>query len=139
MFGNEPDISITMKGNAEHKCTLTSSFSANLKRMESTLYKIDQTINDTQNSINKLKMDLENAMRIVDTPFSQQAELEEKTERLTALTEELNQAAIEAKKKAPEKQRTCYFERAKLKKEAFKDRQKTTKPKERSQDKNEIE
>ena len=139
MFGNEPDISVTMKGNAEHKCALTSSFSANLKRMESTLYKIDQTINDTQNSINKLKMDLENAMRIVNTPFPQQAELEEKTERLTALTEELNQAAIEAKKNAPEKQRTCYFERAKLKKEAFKDRQKTTKPKEKSQDRNEIE
>ena len=119
MFGNEPDISITMKGNAEHKCALTSSFSANLKRMESTLYKIDQTINDTQNSINKLKMDLENAMRIVDTSFPQQAELEEKTERLTALTEELNQAAMEAKKNAPEKQRTCYFERAKLKKEAL--------------------
>lgn len=119
MFGNEPDISITMKGNAEHSCTLTSSFSANLKRMESTLYKIDQTISDTQNSINKLKMDLENAMRIVNTPFPQQAELEEKTERLTALTEELNQAAMEAKKNAPEKQRTCYFERAKLKKEAL--------------------
>ena len=46
---------------------------------------------------------------------------------------------MEAKKNAPEKQRTCYFERAKLKKEAFKDRQKTTKPKKRSQDKNEIE
>lgn len=139
MFGNEPDISITMKGNAEHKCALTSSFSANLKRMESTLYKIDQTISDAQNNINKLKMNLENAMRIVNTPFPQQAELEEKTERLTALTEELNQAAMEAKKNAPEKQRTCYFERAKLKKEAFKDRQKTTKPKERSQDKNKIE
>lgn len=139
MFGNEPDISITMEGNAEHKCALTSSFSANLKRMESTLYKIDQTINDTQNSINKLKVDLENAMRIVNTPFPQQAELEEKTERLTALTEELNQAAMEAKKNAPEKQRTCYFERAKLKKEAFKDRQKTAKPKERNQDRNEIE
>ena len=139
MFGNEPDISITMKGNAEHKCALTSSFSANLKRMESTLYKIDQTISDAQNSINKLKMDLENAMRIVNTPFPQQAELEQKTERLASLTDELNQAAIEAKKNAPEKKRTCYFERAKLKKEAFKDRQKTTKPKERSQDKNEIE
>lgn len=139
MFGNEPDISITMKGNAEHKCALTSSFSANLKRMESTLYKIDQTISDAQNSINKLKMDLENAMRIVNTPFPQQAELEQKTERLASLTDELNQAAIEAKKNAPEKKRTCYFERAKLKKEAFKDRQKTTKPKERSPDKNEIE
>lgn len=139
MFGNEPDISITMKGNAEHSCTLTSSFSANLKRMESTLYKIDQTISDAQNNVNKLKMDLENAQRIVNTPFPQQAELEQKTERLASLTDELNQAAIEAKKNAPEKKRTCYFERAKLKKEAFKDRQKTTKPKERSQDKNEIE
>ena len=69
----------------------------------------------------------------------QQAELEQKTERLATLTEELNQAAIEAKKNAPEKQRTCYFERAKLKKEAFKDSQKTAKPKERSQNKNEIE
>lgn len=139
MFGNEPDISITMKGNAEHSCTLTSSFSANLKRMESTLYKIDQTISDAQNNVNKLKMDLENAQRIVNTPFPQQAELEQKTERLASLTDELNQAAIEAKKNASEKKRTCYFERAKLKKEAFKDRQKTTKPKERSQDKNEIE
>ncbi|WP_455125577.1 toprim domain-containing protein [Ruminococcus sp.] len=139
MFGNEPDISITMKGNAEHSCTLTSSFSANLKRVESTLYKIDQTISDAQNNVNKLKMDLENAQRIVNTPFPQQAELEQKTEHLASLTDELNQAAIEAKKNAPEKQRTCYFERAKLKKEAFKDRQKTPKPKERSQDKNEIE
>lgn len=138
MFGNEPDISITMKGNAEHSCTLTSSFSANLKRMESTLYKIDQTISDAQNNVNKLKMDLENARRIVNTPFPQQAELEEKTERLTALTEELNQAAMEAKKNAPEKQRTCYFKRAKLKKEAFKDRQKPSKRKEQSKDKNEI-
>lgn len=138
MFGNEPDISVTMQGNAEHKCVLTSSFSANLKRMESTLYKIDQTISDAQSSINKLNMDLENARRILATPFPQQAELEQKTERLATITDELNQAAIEAKKNAPEKQRTCYFERAKLKKEAFKDRQKPSKRKEQSKDKNEI-
>lgn len=76
---------------------------------------------------------------IVATPFPQQAELEQKTERLTTLTDELNQAAIEAKKNAPEKQRTCYFERAKLKKEAFKDRQKPAKSKDKSKDKNGIE
>ncbi len=139
MMGSDPDISITMKGNAEHRCQLTSSFSANLKRMESTLYKIDQTISDTQDNINKLKMDLENAQRIVATPFPQQAELEEKSERLATLTDELNQAAMEAKMNAPEKQRTCYFERAKLKKEAFKDRQKPTKSKEQDKDKNAIE
>ena len=139
MFGNEPDISVTMQGNAEHKCVLTSSFSANLKRMESTLYKIDQTISDAQSSINKLNMDLENARRILATPFPQQAELEQKTERLATITDELNQAAIEAKKNAPEKQRTCYFERAKLKKEAFKDRQKPAKPKEKNKEKDGIE
>ena len=139
MFGNEPDISVTMQGNAEHKCVLTSSFSANLKRMESTLYKIDQTISDAQSSINKLNMDLENARRILATPFPQQAELEQKTERLATITDELNQAAMEAKKNAPEKQRTCYFERAKLKKEAFKDRQKPAKPKEKNKEKDGIE
>ena len=139
MFGNEPDISIAMKGNAEHRCTLTSSFSANLKRMESTLYKIDQTISDTQSNINKLKMDLENAQRIVNTPFPQQAELKTKTERLATLTDELNQAAIEAKKNAPEKERTCYFERAKLKKEMFKDRQKPPKSRNKNKENNSIE
>ncbi len=96
-------------------------------------------ISDTQDNINKLKMDLENAQRIVATPFPQQAELEEKSERLATLTDELNQAAMEAKMNAPEKQRTCYFERAKLKKEVFKDRQKPTKPKEQDKDKNAIE
>ena len=139
MLGNEPDISITMKGNAEHRCTLTSSFSANLRRMESTLYKIDQRINDVQNDSNKLKMDLENALRIVNTPFPQQAELEQKTERLAMLTDELNHAAIEAKKNVPEKQRTCYFERAKLKKEAFRDRQKPAKSKEQNKNKDTLE
>lgn len=84
-------------------------------------------------------MDLENARRILATPFPQQAELEQKTERLATLTDELNQAAIEAKKNAPEKQRTCYFERAKLKKEAFKDRQKPAKPKEKNKEKDGIE
>ncbi len=103
------------------------------------LQDIDQTISDAQNSVNKLKMDLENAQRIVATPFPQQAELEQTTERLTSLTEELNQAAIEAKKYAPEKQRTCYFERAKLKKEAFKDRQKPAKSKDKNKDKNTLE
>ena len=82
---------------------------------------------------------MENAQRIVATPFPQQAELEQKTARLATLTDELNQAAIEAKKNAPEKERTCYFERAKLKKEAFKDRQKPAKPKDNSKDKNGIE
>ena len=42
-------------------------------------------------------------------------------ERLATLTTELNEAAAEAKKNKPQ-QRTCYFDRAKLKKEAAKSR-----------------
>ena len=34
------------------------------------------------------------------------------------MTDELNQAAIEAKKNAPKREKTCYFERAKMKRDA---------------------
>lgn len=64
-------------------------------------------------------MDYAEAQKIASEPFPQQAELESKEERLKALTDELNQAAIEAKKNAPKKEKTCYFERAKLKKKAM--------------------
>ena len=37
---------------------------------------------------------------------------------------ELNKAAAEAKRNKPKQERTCYFERAKLKREAFKDKPK---------------
>jgi hypothetical protein len=125
MLGNEPDISIAMQGNANHSCVLTSNFTVNLKRMESTLYKIDLRIDNVRNKLTKLNADFENAEKIVRTPFPQQAALEEKTERLSTLTDELNKAAAEAKRNKPKQERTCYFERAKLKKEAFKDKPKS--------------
>ena len=37
---------------------------------------------------------------------------------MKVLTDELNQAAIEAKKNAPKREKTCYFERAKMKRDA---------------------
>lgn len=81
-------------------------------------------------------MDYAEAQKIASEPFPQQAELESKEERLKTLTDELNQAAIEAKKNAPKKEKTCYFERAKLKKEAMRiSRQKPKKAKGRENDK----
>lgn len=41
-----------------------------------------------------------------------------KEQRLKVVTDELNQAAIEAKKNAPKREKTCYFERAKMKRDA---------------------
>ncbi|MCM1508844.1 MAG: hypothetical protein NC177_17190 [Ruminococcus flavefaciens] len=35
------------------------------------------------------------------------------------MTDELNKAAIEAKKNAPKHEQTCYFERAKMKRDAM--------------------
>lgn len=126
MIGSQPDISITMENNAKHTCTLTSNFPANLKRMESTLYKIDQRIDDVRNKLSNLEADYKNAEKIVNSPFPQQEALDTKTERLSTLTDELNKAAAEAKKNKPKQERTCYFERAKLKREAFKDTMPTT-------------
>ncbi len=66
-----------------------------------------------------MRVDFNEAQKIVAEPFPQEQELADKESRLKMLTEELNQAAIEAKKNAPQKEKTCYFERAKLKKEAM--------------------
>ncbi|MDE5557759.1 MAG: hypothetical protein K2J32_08750, partial [Ruminococcus sp.] len=73
------------------------------------------------------------AQKIVAEPFPQEQELADKESRLKMLTEELNQAAIDAKKNAPQKEKTCYFERAKLKKEAMRvSKQKSDKSKEKA-------
>ena len=51
----------------------------------------------------KLTLDYAETQKIVAEPFPQQAELKNKEERLATPTEELNQAAIEAKKNAPKR------------------------------------
>ena len=67
--------------------------------------------------------------------FPQQAELDSKEDKLKTLTDELNKTAIEAKKNAPKREKTCYFERAKLKRDAMKIAKKPRKGKNKSKDK----
>ena len=76
------------------------------------------------------------AQKIVAEPFPQQAELDSKEDRLKILTDELNKAAIEAKKNAPKREKTCYFERAKLKRDAMKIAKKPKKSKSNDKSKN---
>lgn len=111
-------MSAVMQGEHSHTTNLIESFAHNLRRLEGCLYNIDRRIDDVNNSLAKLRIDYTEAQKIVAEPFPQADELAEKEERLKILTDELNQAAIEAKKNAPKKEKTCYFERAKLKKEA---------------------
>lgn len=111
-------MSAVMQGEHSHTTNLIESFAHNLRRLEGCLYNIDRRIDDVNNSLAKLRVDYTEAQKIVAEPFPQADELAEKEERLKVLTDELNQTAIEAKKNAPKKEKTCYFERAKLKKEA---------------------
>lgn len=118
-----------MQGQHTHSAKLISSFAHNLNRIEAGLYNIDRRIDSVKNSLSKLRVDYDEAQKIVATPFPQQAELESKSERLETLTQALNLAAIEAKKNAPKREQTCYFQRAQLKREAARVAKKKSAPK----------
>ena len=113
----------SINGAATYHYDLGVSFPNNLKRLES-IYNISERINEATSRLNNLKLDVEEAKKIVAQPFAQEEELNAKSDRLEMLTDELNKAAQEAKKNNPEKKRTNYFDSAKLKKEAAKSRAK---------------
>ena len=123
-----------MQGQAVHSTKLIESFAHNLNRLESALYNIDGRIEGVKENLTKLRLDHAEAQKIVAEPFPQQTELDSKEERLKTLTDELNQAAIEAKKNAPKREKTCYFERAKLKRDAMKIAKKPKKSKDNAKD-----
>ena len=130
---NGGGLTACLKGAASHTAKLNVQ---NIPRIESALYNIDGRIENVRESLAKLRLDYAEAQKIVAEPFPQQAELESKEERLATLTEELNQAAIEAKKNAPKREQTCYFERAKMRKEAKRvAMQKSKTPKDKSKNK----
>lgn len=130
-------MSACLKGSASHTTKLIESFAHNLNRLESALYNIDGRIERTQTDLAKLRLDHEEAQKIVAEPFPQQEELDSKEERLKVLTDELNQAAIEAKKNTPKREKTCYFERAKMKRDVARlaKKPRTAKDKAKSKDK----
>lgn len=130
-------MSACLKGAASHTTKLIESFAHNLNRLEAALYNIDGRIERTQTDLAKLRLDHEEAQKIVAEPFPQQEELDSKEERLKVLTDELNQAAIEAKKNALKREKTCYFERAKMKRDVARlaKKPRTAKDKAKSKDK----
>ena len=125
---NGGGLTACLKGAASHTANLNVQ---NIPCIESALYNIDGRIENVRESLAKLRLDYAEAQKIVAEPFPQQAELDSKEERLATLTEELNQAAIEAKKNAPKREQTCYFERAKLKRDAMRLAKKPKMPKDK--------
>ena len=128
-------MSACLQGAASHTTKLIESFAHNLNRLEAALYNIDGRIERTQDNLAKLRLDHAEAQKIVAEPFPQQEELDTKEQRLKVVTDELNQAAIEAKKNAPKREQTCYFERARMKKEAMRVAKQPRKPKTKGKDK----
>lgn len=134
-------MSAGLQGATSHTTKLIDSFAHNLNRLEAALYNIDGRIERTQDNLAKLRLDHAEAQKIVAEPFPQQEELDTKEQRLKVVTDELNQAAIEAKKNAPKREKTCYFERAKMKRDAARlgKKPKTPKDKAKSRSKQGIE
>ncbi len=128
-------MSACLKGAASHTTKLIESFAHNLNRLEAALYNIDGKIERTQADLAKLRVDFAEAQKIAAEPFPQLAELESKEERLKTLTDELNKAAIEAKKNAPKREKTCYFERAKMKRDAMRIAKKPKQNRDKGKDK----
>ena len=125
-------MSACLQGAASHTTKLIESFAHNLNRLEAALYNIDGRIERTQDNLAKLRLDHAEAQKIVAEPFPQQEELDAKEQRLKVVTDELNQAAIEAKKNAPKREKTCYFERAKMKRDAARLAKKPRTPKDQT-------
>ena len=125
-------MSACLQGAASHTTKLIESFAHNLNRLEAALYNIDGRIERTQDNLAKLRLDHAEAQKIVAEPFPQQEELDTKEDRLKVVTDELNQAAIEAKKNAPKREKTCYFERAKMKRDAARLAKKARTPKDQT-------
>lgn len=126
------NIHASLKGAITYHSDVGASFSNNLKRLEN-IYNIEDKIDEVTSKLNSLRIDVRNAEKIVSQPFAQEDELNAKSQRLEYLTEELNQAAIEARKNNPDKKRTNYFDCARLKKEAAKSR--TSNPPKKDKDK----
>lgn len=137
-------FSATLNGAAKYTCDLVDSFDTNLRRIESSVMKIDQRIQNINSELNGLEIDYENAQKIVAEPFDLRSKdgrtLGEMEIALTSLTEELSQSAAKAKKEHPDKPKTCYFARAKMRKNAAKvAKQEQDSSKEKMKQKQELE
>lgn len=106
----------SLNGTAQHSVELTTSYPHNLRKLENLIFTMDSRSEECNEKISRLKIDIEDAEKLLSEPFTRGAELHEKTERLTALRSELNNEAAENLKNNPNKQRTYYFDMARINK-----------------------
>jgi N12 class adenine-specific DNA methylase len=79
-----------LKGNHEYQSEMGFSDSGNLQRLENMIKRIPEKIEGFKEEIETLNRQTENANQELAKPFKQEAELKEKTTRLSMLESELN-------------------------------------------------
>lgn len=139
--GSVAAISASLSGAAKYTCDFVDSYDTNLRRLESSAAKIDQRIQHTENELNSLEIDFSNAQKILSEPFELLSKdgrtLGEMETALKELTAELAASAAQAKKEAPDKPKTCYFERARMRKAAISAKQEQgSEPKQKKKEQN---
>lgn len=106
------DIVVTIKGKYSYSAQLGISAVHNLSKIEGLLYKTESVLDYSQNSLNKLDLDYKTSVALLEKPFEYEAELQEKSARLSELTKILN---IElAHQKTESKPKTHYFGKDKI-------------------------
>lgn len=106
------DILVTIKGKYSYSAQLGVSAVHNLSKIEGLLYKTESVLDYSQNSLNKLDLDYKTSVALLEKPFEYEAELQEKSARLSELTKILN---IElAHQKTESKPKTHYFGKDKI-------------------------
>lgn len=106
------DIVVTIKGKYSYSAQLGVSAVHNLSKIEWLLYKTESVLDYSQNSLNKLDLDYKTSVALLEKPFEYEAELQEKSARLSELTKILN---IElAHQKTESKPKTHYFGKDKI-------------------------
>lgn len=88
--GFKQDLTVTLKGAAEHKTELGTDIRGNIIRIDNALSQIDKHIADVQNALANLHQQVEAAKAEVGKPFEFEAELTQKNARLIELDMELN-------------------------------------------------
>ena len=88
--GINNEYRITLKGTLSHTVTLGTDIFGNITRLDNALDKLPESLQMKRTELADTKVQLENARAELEKPFSNEAELAEKTERLNELNILLN-------------------------------------------------
>lgn len=110
----QESITATLHGTIPYTMQFGSSASYNIKRLENMLSSLKNLLNEATAERAQLIVEHEDAITALQQPFGNESELQEKSERLSVLNDELQEAAKEAAENREERPRTLYFSRDKL-------------------------